>query len=85
MTINLEAKFVSIEVRDFGTGITKEQIKKITKPLYRGGTAKDKNRSGFGLGLAITKKIVEAHKGKLIITSKINHGSQFVITIPRGN
>ena len=85
MTVSLDSQFVCIEVKDFGAGITKEQIKKITKPLYRGGMAKDKNRSGFGLGLAITKKIVEAHKGQLIITSKINHGSQFVITIPRGN
>ena len=83
MNISLDDKFVSIEIRDFGTGITKEQIKKITKPLYRGSSAKDKNRSGFGLGLAITKKIVEAHSGKLIITSKINSGSKFIITIPR--
>ena len=82
MTISVEDKFVAIEVRDFGDGITKEQIKKITKPLYRGSTAKDKNRSGFGLGLAITKKIVEAHNGQLTITSKINRGSSFIITIP---
>lgn len=83
MKINLEESCVSIEVKDFGSGITDEQIKKITKPLYRGRVAKEKSRSGFGLGLAITKKIVEAHNGNLKITSKLKEGSRFVITIPR--
>ena len=84
MTISLDDKFVYIAVSDYGNGLTKEQINKITKPLYRGSSAKEKNRSGFGLGLAITKKIVEAHNGKLTITSKINSGSKFIITIPIG-
>tara|TARA_B100002052_G_scaffold6694_1_gene5787 strand:+ start:18764 stop:20077 length:1314 start_codon:yes stop_codon:yes gene_type:complete len=84
MIINADDKCVSIEVKDFGNGITKEQIKKITKPLYRGSNAKEKNKSGFGLGLAITKKIVEAHKGQLKIKSKINSGSKFIITVPIG-
>lgn len=83
MTISLDDKFVYIAVSDYGNGLTKEQINKITKPLYRGSSAKEKNRSGFGLGLAITKKIVEAHNGKLTITSKINSGSKFIITIPK--
>ena len=83
MTISLDDKFIYIAVSDYGNGLTKEQINKITKPLYRGSSAKEKNRSGFGLGLAITKKIVEAHNGKLTITSKINSGSKFIITIPK--
>ena len=84
MIISLEKSYVSIQVRDFGVGITKEQIKKITKPLYRGSVAKEKSKSGFGLGLAITKKIVEAHNGNLKITSKLKEGSKFIITIPKG-
>lgn len=84
MIISLEKSYVSIQVRDFGVGITKEQIKKITKPLYRGRVAKEKSKSGFGLGLAITKKIVEAHNGNLKISSKLKEGSKFIITIPKG-
>ena len=61
------------------------QINKITKPLYRGRAAKEKNKTGFGLGLAITKKIVEAHEGKLKINSIINEWSEFVIILPKEN
>jgi two-component system phosphate regulon sensor histidine kinase PhoR len=52
------------------------------QPLYRGRAAKEKSSSGFGLGLAITKKIVEAHEGTLEIDSEINRGTKFIISIP---
>jgi len=74
---------IEICVQDFGKGIKKEQIDKIIQPLYRGRLAKQKNKSGFGLGLAITKKIVEAHKGLLKIESQEGKGSKFIIVIPK--
>ena len=83
LSINNSDKELEIAVTDFGTGIAKEQIDEITKPLYRGRAAEEKNKTGFGLGLAITKKIVEAHNGKLIIQSKINEGSTFIINLPK--
>ena len=75
---------VEICVTDFGAGIKKEQIDKIIQPLYRGRAAKAQSKSGFGLGLAITKKIVEAHKGLLKIESQEGQGSSFIIVIPKG-
>ena len=83
LSINNSDKELEIAVTDFGAGIAKEQVDEITKPLYRGRAAEGKNKTGFGLGLAITKKIVEAHNGKLIIQSKINEGSTFVISLPK--
>ena len=74
---------VDISVKDFGSGISKEQINEITKPLYRGSAAKQKQKSGFGLGLAITKKIVEAHNGTLKIKSKLDQGTEFIISLPK--
>jgi len=73
---------IEICVQDFGVGIKKEQINKIIKPLYRGRAAKEKNKTGFGLGLAITKKIVEAHDGILKIESQEGKGSKFILVIP---
>ncbi len=75
---------VLFTVKDFGKGIHKEQIKEIIKPLYRGRQAKEKSRGGFGLGLAIAKKIIEAHNGNLKIDSKLNEGSEFTLIIPKG-
>ena len=77
-------KIIKITVQDYGTGISREQIEEIVKPLYRGQSAQEKSKTGFGLGLAITKKIIEAHNGNLKIESKINNGSKFIVTIPKG-
>ena len=85
LSINEHEKSIEVCVKDFGAGITKEQINKIIKPLYRGRAAKEKNKTGFGLGLAITKKIVEAHEGQLKINSIINEWSEFVIILPKEN
>ena len=71
---------VEISVTDYGAGIHKDQIQKITKPLYRSGDAKTK--SGFGLGLAITKKIIEALQGKLKIESSVGINTTFTIIVP---
>ena len=67
-----------ITVQDFGVGIEDNLTKKITLPFFRGN-----NKSfGLGLGLSITKKIIVAHKGHLVIDSKINRGSKFTISLP---
>ena len=83
LSVNSGDTDLEIAVKDFGKGVAKEQIDEITKPLYRGSASKEKNKTGFGLGLAITKKIVEAHKGQLLIQSKINEGSTFIISLPK--
>ncbi len=84
LTVYNQGKSIEICVQDFGKGIKKEQITEIIKPLYRGRAAKEKNKSGFGLGLAITKKIVEAHNGFLKIKSQEGKGSKFIIVLPKG-
>ena len=83
LIITEDQNSIYFTIKDFGVGMHKEQIKKIIKPLYRGRTAKEKSKSGFGLGLAITKKIVEAHAGQLKIISVINKGSEFTLSLPK--
>ena len=73
---------IYIQVEDFGKGIDKNKLEKVIKPLYRERSAKEKSSAGFGLGLAITKKIVEAHKGTLIIESELNKGTKFIVSLP---
>ena len=82
LSVKLDSSSVSIQVEDFGVGIDENKLKKILKPLYRGRVAKEKSASGFGLGLAISQKIINAHNGNLKIKSELNKGTKFVINIP---
>jgi len=68
---NLEIAFT-----DTGVGMSKETLEKLWTPLF---TTKAK---GMGLGLAICKRIVEAHGGKIFVESTVGKGSTFTVTIP---
>jgi len=67
--------------RDTGIGIPVEEHDKIWLRLYRG----DKSRSqrGLGLGLSLVKAVVEAHSGKVTVSSQVNQGSEFSVTLPK--
>lgn len=68
---NLELTF-----SDTGTGMNKENINKIMTPFF---TTKAK---GMGLGLAISKRIIEAHNGKIVVNSEIDQGTTFTLVLP---
>jgi len=67
---------VAISVRDTGVGIPEELKKKLFTPLF---TAKAK---GTGLGLAVVKRIVDAHGGGISVDSGAGTGSTFTVTLP---
>jgi len=71
---------IEFHIKDFGVGISKDKIKKITEPFYQ--TDQSVTNIGFGLGLTICKKIVESHKGELKISSEEGKGSTFSIYLP---
>ena len=74
---------VLISVTDHGSGIPKADLSHIFDRFYRADSARGKSESGgYGLGLAIAKKIVESHKGTISVTSKMGSGSTFTIRFP---
>ena len=77
--INIEQrkKVVNISVEDSGIGIPKNDRKRIFERFYRIEKSRSKKRGGTGLGLAIVKHIIEGHKTKIKLKSKINQGSIF--------
>ena len=73
---------VVISVIDQGAGIAPEEQRKLFHRLYRTGSGK--KAGGLGLGLAITRQIVEAHGGRIWVESKPGEGSSFSISLPIG-
>jgi two-component system phosphate regulon sensor histidine kinase PhoR len=76
------AGFVTLSVIDQGRGIAEEHIPRLTERFYRISVQESRSRGGTGLGLAIVKHILNRHRGRLIVTSKLGHGSQFTIRLP---
>ncbi len=74
--------YVRLTVRDFGPGIAKEHIPRLTERFYRVDAAASRARGGTGLGLAIVKHIVNRHQGTLAIESELGQGSSFSVLLP---
>lgn len=73
---------VVVRVQDFGSGIPQNDQKKIFERFYQTeGREKDYNAS-LGLGLYISKEIIERHGGKIWVKSKVGRGSSFFFTLP---
>lgn len=81
-----DSEFLKIEVIDSGIGIEKENITKLFTPFYQANQdnslRKLGNLTGTGIGLALTKNLVELHYGKVEVESIFNKGSKFAIYIP---
>jgi signal transduction histidine kinase len=75
------ASEILIEVEDFGIGIPEEKHDLIFEKFYRIDSDKNKNVSGTGLGLTVTKAIIEEQYGKLLVESKLGKGSKFTIVL----
>lgn len=69
-----------ISISDTGSGIPKQDINKIFDPFFR--TDEARNTSGAGLGLTLSKKIIESHKGTIFIKSQKNKGTEVIISLP---
>ncbi|MCA0989021.1 ATP-binding protein [Guptibacillus algicola] len=76
ISINTSGEHIQVSIRDHGEGISKEDINKLGSPFY---TTK---KHGTGLGLAICKRIIEKHKGQLVIDSSIGHGTEITVILP---
>jgi signal transduction histidine kinase len=72
-------KFVDISVADNGVGIDIKDLSNIFDPFF---TTKE---MGVGLGLAISKRIIEAHEGKIKVESKLSEGTTFTVSLPLHN
>ncbi len=73
---------VRIEVRDNGIGIAEDKIDKLFSEFYQAENVIDEQLGGTGIGLALTRRLVELHRGKIGVESKLGQGSTFWFTLP---
>ena len=73
---------VEVTVADRGLGIAAADLPHVFEPFYRGADALERQIHGNGLGLSIVKSVVEAHGGRVSVTSTPGAGSTFTIRLP---
>lgn len=86
INVSQEDKYVIIEIKDTGTGIAAAEIDKIFDRFYQTERLDSLNTgAGTGIGLALTKGIIELHHGTIRVESEPDKGSRFIITLKSGN
>jgi CheY-like chemotaxis protein len=74
--------FIAISVFDTGIGIPEDKLESIFESFEQADGSTARVYGGTGLGLAVTKKLVELHQGEISVTSEIGVGSRFIFTLP---
>ena len=86
INVSQEDKYVIIEIKDTGTGIAAAEIDKIFDRFYQTERLDSLNTgAGTGIGLALTKGIIELHHGTIRVESEPGKGSRFIIMLKSGN
>lgn len=80
--VTAESGQVLVSVQDQGIGIPEDKLDKVFDRFFQVDGSMTRRYGGTGLGLAIVKKIVEAHDGKVSVSSELNKGSTFYFTLP---
>ena len=81
-TVGRDGDVAVVRVRDTGRGISEAEMGKIFNKFFRGSTVLTDAIPGVGLGLAITKTIVDAHGGSITVTSELGKGATFEVRLP---
>lgn len=74
----IENKFLRVKIKDTGNGIPSE----VQSKIFNTGFTTKKTGAGMGLGLAISKKIIEIHKGTITFTTEEGEGTEFIVSLP---
>ncbi len=73
---------IELSVEDTGIGIRPEDMDKLFKPFTQISSSYSREFQGTGLGLSVTKSLVEQHKGSIRVESEYGKGSRFIVTLP---
>jgi signal transduction histidine kinase len=79
---NREEGWAEIAVKDSGTGIPAENLKKIFDRFFTTKTSDAQGQGGTGLGLALCRDVIEAHQGRIRVESTVGKGTTFTLKLP---
>lgn len=82
--VTTEDSAVIVRVRDFGPGIPDADRDRIFEPFFRVDRSRTRATGGFGLGLSLCRRVMDAHGGQIRLASPASGGATFVLTFPRG-
>jgi signal transduction histidine kinase len=77
-----EGHQIVVWVKDHGVGIPQEALPKLFRKFFRVDNSDIRNIGGTGLGLALVREIITAHRGKVWVESALNVGSTFFFSLP---
>jgi signal transduction histidine kinase len=80
--VNLDGDAVAVQVSDSGPGIAAEHQSAIFEEYRQADVSSRESRAGAGLGLAITRRLVRMHGGRIELESEIGKGSRFTVWLP---
>lgn len=84
VSARLDGDRVAVSVEDTGVGIPQEDLGRVFERFYRVDKARSRELGGTGLGLSIVKHLAQAFGGEVGVTSRLDHGSRFTVTLPAG-
>ncbi|MDD3387572.1 MAG: two-component regulator propeller domain-containing protein [Prevotella sp.] len=85
VTVDGDDKNAYLKVADTGSGIKPQDLDKVFNRFYQSMGAESLSELGTGIGLYLTKSIIEQHHGKIHVESEVNKGTTFSVTLPKGN
>ncbi len=83
VTVAQEGRDVVIGVEDTGIGIAKEDLARVFSRFWRSDASRERESGGLGVGLSVTKEIIDRHHGFIGVESELGKGTKFTLHIPR--
>ena len=84
VTVQTKNQYLNVNIIDTGVGIPKERVSKIFDRFYQVDGSHTREHEGTGIGLSLTKELVELHKGKIEVESEEGKGTSFTVSFPLG-